>query len=214
MAMCRTRTSAFLEPPYKVANKHFGASHDRARGRARTILPARIRALTIAVFSALLLTSCTPFVDLFTDLGLSVAPVNPGVKLDLHIGTTTNIDRSVVAPIIQSRLSRDRNLASWFTVVDRVIDANNTLVLEVLNHGIERSSYTSGSRKYGYTTYYQAASSITFSLIDLKTGSIVASARGTGSDSSSDYSRVSDLTAFEYAVSNGLTKLVSLYAGR
>jgi hypothetical protein len=152
---------------------------------------------------------------LAAELDISVAPVNPGARLDLFVGDTTNVERSVLAPVVTAKLARDRNLASWFVIVDRVVRPRETLVLETLFHGVTRSTSQSGSPKYGYRTMYNTGAQITFTLVDMASGDILASASASGSTTDSNgHSRADDYRAFEYAIVLGLNRLVSQYAGR
>lgn len=162
------------------------------------------------VIAMLLLTSCAP---LLSDWGIGQLPYNDGKRLDLVIGDISGTySTSEVRTLVTSAWGQDEVLRSWFTIVERVVDPQQTFYLNVLLHPYEYDSHTSGNLKYGFTTTYTRTSTVTFELVDPVSGAVIAVGNGRGRDSSSS-GRPQGLGALNAALKSGLRDVVRVYSG-
>jgi hypothetical protein len=167
------------------------------------------RRSVVGVVLVMMIAGCTVIGEFGS--GRSGAPMNPGPRLDMVIAEPMYGSSSLV-PIIRATWTGSAQLASWFVLVDRIADPAATVLLEFDFMGISRDSQRVGTPKYGYSTVYSSRAEIVFTLVDLHSGVIMASASGRGSASGSNYSRLDD-QAVQRAVASGLRRLVEIYAG-
>lgn len=167
------------------------------------------RAVALVIFS-LLISGCSV---MFSEFGSAAVPVNEGRRLDLVVDQIMGTyQTSELRTMVHRTWASDADLRSWFTLVDRVTDPDQSLFLNVLIQPYENSSQQVGSRKHGFSTIRQVTASVTFELVDARTGTVVSASSGRGSDSNSSGS-ASNNRALERAISSGLRQLVRVYAG-
>lgn len=168
------------------------------------------RAVALVIVS-LLLSGCSV---MFSEFGSAALPVNEGRRLDLVVDQVMGTYQTTeLRTMVHRSWAADADLRSWFTLVDRVTDPDQSLFLNVLIQPYERSSRQVGNRKYGFSTIRQVQASVTFELVDARTGTVVAASSGRGSDSNSGGGSASNNRALERAISSGLRQLVRVYAG-
>lgn len=149
----------------------------------------------------------------FSEFGSAAVPVNEGRRLDLVVDQIMGTHQTTeLRTMVHRSWAADAELRSWFTLVDRVSDPEQSLFLNVLIQPYESSSQQVGTRKHGFTTIRQVRASVTFELVDVRSGTIVAASSGSGSDSTSSGSP-SNNRALERAINSGLRQLVRVYAG-
>lgn len=166
--------------------------------------------ILVLLVTSTLLASCTV---MFSDFGTAAVPVNEGRRLDLAVDQVMGTYQTTeLRTMVHRAWAADADLRSWFTLVDRVSNPEQSVFLNVLVQPFEHSSQQVGTRKHGFSTIRQVQASVTFELIDARTGTVVAASSGRGSDSSSG-SSPSNNRALERAISAGLRQLVRVYAG-
>lgn len=165
--------------------------------------------LLIGIIAVSAMTACSALFHIEGASGSGSVPMNSGTRLDLVIGDATPRD---LTSLIRSEWIRSDRLSSWFLVLDRVVTPDETMILEADFRGISRNSQRVGTPKYGYSMIYSSTAEIVFSLVDLRSGVVVASAAGRGSVSSEN-SRDLDEAAKRRAVAAGLNRLMASYTG-
>jgi hypothetical protein len=184
-------------------------SHVESRKLDGTPLARAARALLLAVVAGQL-AGCTVFTDMSG--GSRAVPMNPGVRLDLLI-EDPDYSAAPLVPVVRSAWAGSDAYGSWFVLVDRMIDPATTVVLDIDFRGVTRESTRVGNAKHGFSTIYSTRAEVVFTLTDVRSGIIVASATGSSSSSGSSPGGQVDQRAVSGAVQNGLRRLMQVYAG-
>lgn len=143
--------------------------------------------------------------------GRASAPMNPGPRLDMVIADPGHRSATLL-PTVQATWSGSASLSSWFVLVDRVVDPTATVALELDFRGVSRESQRVGTPKYGYTTLYSSRAEVVFTLVDIRSGVIMASAAGRGVATGTRLAGLDD-NAVRQSVETGLHRLIEIYAG-
>ena len=140
-------------------------------------------------------------------------PVNDGPRLELVVSNVDDGWRGdETSALIRIAWAQDADLRSWFTLVDRVSNAGQTVYLNAQVGAYDRNTTRIGTPKHGYTYLNSVTANVTFELIDAQSGVVVAAGTGRASDSTSSGSP-SQERALQRAIANGLRNVVRVYAG-
>lgn len=172
----------------------------------------RIRAVTLAIVlpALLVLPGCAIVFD-GGDSG--AAPANTGRRLDMMLQDPgRGYYGSSLDSVVHDVWLNSNVLSSWFLIVERVADPDETVVLRTSFGGVNHSSRRAGNAKYGFYTVYSAEAQVTFRLVDMHTGRVLASGTGRGR-SSADHYDTRSAAAIRNAVSSGLHSLINNYTG-
>lgn len=165
--------------------------------------------LLLAGLVSVMLVGCTALTNVG---GGSAVPMNPGVRLDMIIDEPDYRSAPLV-PIVRSTWSGSHEMGSWFVLVDRMNDPQTTVILDIDFRGVARNSERIGTPKYGYTTLFTTRAEVVFTLIDVRSGVVLASATGVSTASGSSGGAQLDHQAVVRAVDIGLRRLLRVYAG-
>lgn len=170
----------------------------------------RSRKLMWLLSAVLLVLSTTACAVVIGPSGSATTPQNTGSRLDMVLQDPQGgYSGSSLDPLVREAWLNSSALSSWFLLVERISDPNETVLLRTKFDGVRESSRRVGSAKYGFSTVYSADATIVFSLVDVSTGRVLASATGRGSGSGNGRSE----TAVRSAIRSGLHALVVNYSG-
>lgn len=174
---------------------------------------SRTRFLVSLLSAVVLLMACAPGA---TPPSSAVAiEMNEGRRLDLVIAEA--VDRTAyrrdVGALVRSAWSQSSELRSWFTMVDRVSDARNTLLLTVsLDSASTSSAGALNLPIVGRTAIRRANVTVSVTLIDPISGVIVGSATVTRSASDTNGDAAFE-AALRQAANDALHQASAAYAG-